>query len=100
MNLYYQAFINFITSKGATRDQFESELLNAGTSVEDFITTHLTDVDYNYFDSIWLEDISFFSFNNSLEGREFWGRVFHATECLEITIEDFLKPYMQPPSYQ
>lgn len=96
MNPHYQAFLNFIHSKGATQSDFEAELTAYGTPVEAFIDNKLNEnkLQTRYMD-LWGGDENFFSFAASLKGLNFWYSVFaHSRDC---TTADVLAPFYATP---
>jgi hypothetical protein len=94
MNPHYAALIRYIESKGATREMFESELLNNDTPIQGFIA-HLVANINEPFDRIWNTSTSgiFFSFEDSLHGETFWYDLFTEYEDEYILTEDLLKPF-------
>lgn len=96
MNPHYAAFIRYIEAKGATKDMFESELLNNNTPIEGFIS-HLVRSLEESFEDFWgcTHQGKFFRFCNALHGEGFWFEVFsiEVDEGEDILTEDVLKPF-------
>jgi hypothetical protein len=98
MNRHYAAFIRYIESKGATREMFESELLNNNTSIKSFIAHLVMHLEEPFVDLWGCGDPGkFFRFYNALHDEDFWSDVFvqyeEADEDEYVLTEEVLKPF-------
>ena len=100
MNPHYAAFIRYIESKGATREMFESELLNNNTPIKGFIN-HLVMRLEGPFAGLWgcSDQGKFFRFSNALHDQDFWYTIFteyedeNEDEDEDLLTKDVLKPF-------
>jgi hypothetical protein len=96
MDLHYNAFLNWLKTHNVTQAEFEDELRNDHTSVDNFLRKLQNCVDRDLlFDDLWLSHSNFFTFSGSLKGRSFWTSIFQSSY---LTTRQVLQPHYGSPN--
>ena len=90
MDPHYNAFLKWLQTADVTQRELEEELAHYRTPISSFIRKLHNILDDNgttY--QLWASDYQFFSFGDSLLGRDFWNNVFPSGGLLK----ELLAPY-------
>jgi hypothetical protein len=94
MDPHYNAFLQWLRSKGATQEQFEEELAHNHTPIDSFVgKIHQILSTNGTMYQLWASDYQFFTFGTSILGGNFWRSIFPYAGVLE----QILAPYYPKP---